>query len=101
MKHYPIFRCKTLLFLTILFCSTLFAKQEPPEYMRYSHELSLSFIEDMHREFGLIPVENSESMPQDIEFITVQFICQQKATIDQACKWEVKVTEKLLEKINN
>ena len=39
-------------------------------------------------------------MPHDVEEIYLKFIAYQKATIEQARKLEVEVTEKLLKRVN-
>ncbi len=90
---------KLIILILLLSHSRLFA-HDPPVYVKYANEIICSFAEDMHREFGLICVGHGGSMPDDVEEISIKFDAYQRATIDQACELEVKVTEKLLNFIN-
>jgi hypothetical protein len=54
----------------------------------------------MKKEYGLVCSLTGGSMPFDVESISIGFICYQRATIEQARKLEVEVTEKFLARVN-
>jgi hypothetical protein len=92
---------KSIIFILIFHFSLFLYGDEKSAHVKYADELTHSFVRDIEREFGLECVGEGGSMPYDIESISVRFDAYQRATIDQACALEVKITEKLLEAINN
>ena len=69
-------------------------------YVKYANEIICSFAKEMKAEFNLLCSGSGGKMPYDVEIIEVGFTAYRNATIEEARELEVKVTEKLREKIN-
>jgi antitoxin component YwqK of YwqJK toxin-antitoxin module len=88
-------------FVVFLFAyGNLFAK-DVDLYMKHVKEIIRNFSRDMEREFGLVCIGDGGSLAYDVYELKICFNAYQRATIEQACELEVKVTEKFLEAINN
>ena len=94
---------KILMFVSLVFFmdSNLNAKEKKEvDYEVYVNEITRSFVKDMKKEYGLFCYGTGGGMPHDVEEISLNFIAYQRATIEQARKLEVEVTEKLLKRVN-
>jgi len=89
-----------LIFIFLFTYGNLFAK-DAAMYIKYANEIISDFTRDMEREFGLICIGDGGRLAYDVDGLKICFNAYQRATIDQACALEIKVTERLLALINN
>ncbi len=71
------------------------------DYEIYVNQIIKSFAKDINNEFGLVCIGSGGKMPYDVEEIGIDFMSYHRATIDEARKLEITVTEKFLNAINS
>lgn len=88
--------------LTILYGYKLNGKiNKSEDYEFYVNQIKESFVREMEEQYGLICNGHGGRMPRDVEEISIDFISYHHATVEEARRLEVTVTEKFLNKINN
>ena len=97
-----IIHSNTLIKILLFFvCFSLSAKENTEEnYELYANKIVSSFARDMKKELGLICIGEGGCMPHDVQKMSVKFIAYQRATVEQARKLLIQVTEKFIKAIN-
>jgi len=92
----------TVAILMVFMCLNASEKEriDPMLYTRYTNEVTSTFIEEMHREYGLECGWSGGQMPYDIEKIRVGLFAYRTVSIKQARELEIKATERLVQIIN-
>jgi hypothetical protein len=93
-----------ILALALLFLSSVkiinAEEHDSPEYVQYADEIIHSFEKQIKKEFGFKCEASGGSMPYDVEKISMKFVANRCATIEEARELEVKITEKFIKCIN-
>ncbi|MFI5334751.1 MAG: hypothetical protein ACHQT8_06295, partial [Chlamydiales bacterium] len=88
----------TVLFL-LFFLGGLVAEESKP-YLKYADQIIHQFEKECVKEFKVVRSGSGGRMSRDVEQISVDFMAYRIATIEEARRLEVTLTEKLLKKIN-
>jgi hypothetical protein len=73
---------------------------ESPLYVQYVHEVTSTFLNEIYKKYGFECAGSGGSMPYDVQEISVYLVTRQSATIEQAREWEVLLTERFAQIIN-
>lgn len=70
------------------------------DYEIYVNQIINSFANDMKKEYNITCCGSGGKMPYDVEEIAIKFEAHHRASIEEARKLEVRVTEKFIQAIN-
>ncbi|MBX9744262.1 MAG: hypothetical protein K2X08_03515 [Chlamydiales bacterium] len=87
-------------FFFMPFCFGKSKKETSPPHIVCIRKITSSFIKQVEKEYKFDCIMTGGSMPRDIAEIRLHFDTYQSASIEQAREWEVRLTERLIEMIN-
>ncbi|MBX9744263.1 MAG: hypothetical protein K2X08_03520, partial [Chlamydiales bacterium] len=87
-------------FFFIPFCFGKSKKETSPPHILCIHKITSSFIKEVEKKYKFGCIMSGGSMPYDIAEVLLHFDTYQSASIEQAREWEVRLTERLAEMIN-
>jgi hypothetical protein len=73
---------------------------ESPLYVQYVHEVTSTFLNEVYKKYGFACDGSGGSMPYDVQKISVSLVTRRSATIEQAREWEILLTERFAQIIN-
>lgn len=93
---------KFLTFIAIALCwfMNLYPNQKEPIYIQYVDQIIDSFVKEIHKEYGLVCISTGGQLSQCVDTVSIGFTAYQAATVEEARRLEVILTEKLIKKIN-
>ncbi|MBY0528970.1 MAG: hypothetical protein K2P51_02140, partial [Rhabdochlamydiaceae bacterium] len=87
-------------FFFMPFCFTKAKQETDPPYLGYIHKITSSFIKEVEKEYKFDCIMSGGSMPHDVAEVLLHFDTYKSPSIEQAREWEVRLTERLVEMIN-
>lgn len=91
----------TSIFLLLIGCPLSSRENQPPAHIRFANEIFCSTIPILEKEFNLECVGHGGSMPYSIGSLSIDFVAQRRANLEEARALQIKCTEKLLQIINS